>query len=343
MTATAQAPGRDPGRAPATDDRRRQIAAEVRRLHDPRAIHPGADLAWNAVHAASFGLVIVAFHAGAWLAVGVVWVWIAWLNHAALCRLHEAVHGMLARRRGRNEALGVAIGTLAFTPMSVYRDVHRRHHAHLGTREDPEFRPYNDVAAPRAVRLGYAIAELVLGAALTPLLYSLRTARTLRSMPAARRRRLAFEWTLLFVFWVAAFAVAIAAGRIVELTVAFLVPAWLTGVGQTVRKFVEHLGRHGDTIPARTRTVAYRSALGRLLSWTQLHVDHHGTHHRWPRIPWRNLPRATPLLEEIYGVPPFASHGAAIRDMLPALLDPKVGPQWTGDRADPRSSRQRQP
>jgi fatty acid desaturase len=76
-----------------------------------------------------------------------------------------------------------------------------------------------------------------------------------------------------------------------------------------------------------TRTVVYRGWLGRLLSRTQLFVDHHGTHHRWPRIPWFDLPRAT-ALARLHGAEPFATHAAALRDALPHLADPRVGPQW---------------
>ncbi|MFM2159360.1 MAG: hypothetical protein RLZZ124_1834, partial [Cyanobacteriota bacterium] len=50
----------------------------------------------------------------------------------ALTRLHESAHGMLSRSRALNEAQGILIGTLALTPLSVYRFVHARHHACLG-------------------------------------------------------------------------------------------------------------------------------------------------------------------------------------------------------------------
>ena len=55
------------------------------------------------------------------------------MNHAALTEMHEAGHATLwPGRRRLNELHGVAIGTVALIPLSVYRYVHARHHAHLG-------------------------------------------------------------------------------------------------------------------------------------------------------------------------------------------------------------------
>jgi hypothetical protein len=83
---------------------------------------------------------------------------------------------------------------------------------------------------------------------------------------------------------------------------------------------------HGETIASMTRTVVYRERFGRLASASQLHVDHHGTHHRHARIPYYDLPGHT---HAVYGEERlFRSHLEACADMLPHLLDPKVGPQW---------------
>ena len=112
------------------------------------------------------------------------------------------------------------------------------------------------------------------------------------------------------------------------LLVGHIVPAWLTGLAQTLRKFLEHLGRFGHDIPTMGRTVQYRGVLGRLLSRSQLYVDHHGTHHRWPRIPYRNLPAATELMFATSNATPYPHHGKALLEAIRALPDPRVGPQW---------------
>ncbi len=114
------------------------------------------------------------------------------------------------------------------------------------------------------------------------------------------------------------------------LVVGHLVPAWLTGSAQTVRKFTEHLGRSGDDIHGMTRTVAYQGRLGRALSATQLYVDHHATHHRFPAIPCWRLPEATAIVYgELTDEPLYPHHGVALREALGHLRDRRVGPQWS--------------
>ena len=258
------------------------------------------------------------------------WCAIAWLDHAALTRLHEAAHGTLAKPRWLNELVGIFIGTASLTPLSVYRHVHHRHHAHLAGPDDPEFWPYNLPDAPRWIRLTYAWLELAIGWIFTPLLYSVRTARELPSTKPARQRWLIAEWCILLLAWGALLWLVIDLGWWPYFVVGHLAPAWLAGSLQTLRKFTEHLGLAGDTILAMTRTVAYTGRIGRAASKTQLHVEHHGTHHRRARIPWNELPDVTPTVYNTGDEGPlFSNHLAAVCDMLPHLLDPKVGPQWT--------------
>lgn len=307
---------------------RAHVAAELRSLHDMSVVRDGPHVVAALVHVAAIAACIATWQAGWWSATVLLWLLLAWLDHAALVRLHESVHSMLSRSRWRNEAWGLVVGILSLTPPSVYRYVHNRHHAYLGGERDPEFWPYNLPGTPRWRRLAYASAELALGMIVTPALYSWRTWKAWPSHRPALRRRLVLEWLATGVFWTALVALMIPTGWWPLLIVGHVVPAWLAGVGQTLRKFTEHLGREGTDIPAMTRTVVYRGFWGRLASKSQLHVDHHGTHHRWPRIPGRNLPAATELLLATFPARPFSSHFAAVRDVLRHLADPTVGPQW---------------
>jgi fatty acid desaturase len=58
------------------------------------------------------------------------------------------------------------------------------------------------------------------------------------------------------------------------------------------------------------------------------YVDHHGTHHRFAKIPYYNLPQTTPLVYEHETGPMFRSYFAAFLDMVKSLPDPKAGSQW---------------
>jgi len=281
------------------------------------------------MHVALVAAALASWRAGWWPLTAVAWCLIAWMDHAALARLHEAAHGMLSRRRWLNELQGVVIGTVALTPLSVYRSVHARHHAHLGRERDPEFWPYNLPRAARWVRLVYAWSELAAGWLLTPVLYSVRTAASWGSVPRLQRRRLIAEWAVLIVAWGGLLVLVDAKGWWEGFVVTHLVPAWLAGTMQTIRKFTEHLGMFGEGIIAMTRTVAYRGQIGRAASASQLHVEHHATHHRHARIPYYVLPEATDLIDvEGSGGRLFGNHVQALLDMAPHLLDPRVGPQW---------------
>jgi fatty acid desaturase len=174
-------------------DGRADEATVLRALHgDIARVRDLPTLAAGLVHLGLAALCVLAWQAGQVLWLPPLWLAWAWSAHAALARLHEAVHWMLSRSQLRNELHGLAIGTLAWTPLSVYRHVHARHHAHLGRPADPEFRPYSLTGAPLWLRRGYAWAELLGGFVVTPALYTVHSARpggaATRAQAAARGR-----------------------------------------------------------------------------------------------------------------------------------------------------------
>lgn len=293
-------------------------------------------LAAAVLHVAFVVACCVTWSNGSWWLYGSCAVVLAWLAHAALARLHEAVHGMLAKSRALNEISGIAIGTLAATPLSVYRYMHARHHAHLGGLRDPEFWPYSEPTASRARRVTYAWAELIFGWIFTPVLYSMRTARAWDVHGSSMRRRLLQEWTLLAWTWSTVLVLVHVQGWWGCFVAGHLIPAWIAGTLQTLRKFTEHLGLHGETIFSMTRTVPVKTRIRRALSASQLHVDHHAAHHRFPRIPHAALPAATAQLvaEDRDGEwRLYPSYRAAVTDALRHLADPKLGPQWHSSAA----------
>lgn len=314
-----------------TEPSRRPISADgpPTRFETPPRWHEIEHPLTAMLHLGVMAAAIVTWSSGWWPITVVLWGVLAWMNHAALTRLHEAAHGTLSRSRVANEGLGILIGTASGTPLGVYRYVHAMHHAHLGRSRDPEFWPYSLPEISRGIRCLYAWSELLAGWIVTPLLYSVRTALAWPTLSRRRRRGLAAEWLLLVGVWTGLILTIGRLGWWEPFVVGHLVGAWLAGTLQTLRKFVEHLGMTGDTILSMTRTVSYRGGLGRAASRSQLHVDHHGTHHRWARIPFQRLPAATRIA---YGDPSagpvYPTHLHALRHMLPSLVDPRVGPQW---------------
>ena len=114
---------------------------------------------------------------------------------------------------------------------------------------------------------------------------------------------------------------------------------------QTLNKFEQHLGLHGQTVLGLTRTVVDEHPAAELVSAAMLYNDYHGTHHRYAKIPYYQLPHATPyaLSGGPRALPGLPQHRERTLDMLRCLADPKVGPQWLARAScgDPSSPSQR--
>ena len=81
-----------------------------------------------------------------------------------------------------------------------------------------------------------------------------------------------------------------------------------------------------------------------MLSYSMQHVDHHGTHHRYAKIPCYNLPLAT---EFVYRKGTanhliFLTYLSAFWDMVKILGDPKAGSQWLESNSETSGSRAEQ-
>jgi fatty acid desaturase len=251
----------------------------------------------------------------------------AHLGHAVLLSFHEAVHFNLATKRLDNELRGLVLGTLALVPLSVYRHVHRWHHAALSSPQDAELWPYNQPAVPRWLRVLAAGFELTCGLLFTPLLF---VRGVLVDPPAERRvrRRMVFEYLLMAAFWTALLSFVHSGGWWVPFGVAYVVPAILSANLQSWRKFIEHMGLFGDTPTTLSRTIVHESAPGRLLALTMLNVSHHGTHHRFGGVAFEKLPATTRDRLTLEEHRLFATYWQALWAMLPSLADPRVGSQW---------------
>jgi fatty acid desaturase len=114
------------------------------------------------------------------------------------------------------------------------------------------------------------------------------------------------------------------------LLVIYVIPAGLAGFMQSLRKYIEHMGLTGATVLSSTRSVVNPGLLGRLLAFTLFQEPYHGVHHKFARLPYTVLPEFTDDLVPADPAEraPFPTYSHAFFDMLPTLLDPKVGSQW---------------
>ncbi len=260
------------------------------------------------------------------LALAGVILWLAYFQYCWTTIFHEDVHLTLYRARWHNHLNGSIVGTLLLVPFSVYRQVHSRHHARMNTPEDWELWPYDDPQKSLAFRRVFAVLDVLLGAWVDPWIYGrIYWVRHSPLREPGLRRRIAFEYALIVVFWGGLLTLVATFGWWREFLLAYVIPAWLTGVFQTLRKFVDHLGLPAGDAMGGCRTVLSGSLAGRLVDWTSLDISAHGLHHKFPQMPHENLARALPHTAPEVTAPVFSSHLAAFRDMLRSLPRPGVG------------------
>lgn len=291
---------------------------------------------WLALFFGLMAVSLLAWDNGYWPASVVCWLVQAHIGHANLLAFHEASHYLLHRDRRLNELQGLVLGSLILTPLSAYRWVHNKHHAHLGTLRDVELWPFVDPSVPRWKRLLTAFALLFLGFFCTPLVF-LRGVLVADKMPRSTARRLVGEYALCAVTWAVILGAVAYFGVWEWFAVGYFVPSLIAGNMQTLRQYTEHMGLLGHDVPGTTRTVFDPTLAGRVLSATMLHIDLHGPHHLYSKIPHHNLADATPVVyEEELREPKeanvFRSYAGAFWDMVKSLGNPRVGAQWLGEQ-----------
>lgn len=263
-----------------------------------------------------------------WPALLVLWPIVGAMMFVFTLSFHDASHGRMHPVGWANDMFGHMVGTFGWTPLNVYRYAHARHHAQLAREGDPELWPFNSPGVPRVLRVAAAVAEICFGFIYTPLLF-LRSVLVGKLTP--QERRLVIRGYLgCLLFWGAVLAVTYEFGLWRALLVGTIVPMWFSGILQTLNKYEQHLGLHGQTVLGLTRTVVDQSKSAEIISAAMLYNDYHGTHHRYAKIPYYHLPDATPytLAGAREPVPVFPSIVSAFVDMLRCLWNPKAGPQW---------------
>ncbi len=258
---------------------------------------------------------------------------VAHLMHSQLLAFHEAAHGVLCPKRWLNELIGILIGTFHFIGLSLFRAVHHTHHAYLGTEKDEQLWPFVNPRTPRWLRRLAAALELTLGMFFDVVQFwraFLRKGTTVHN-PAVRRRIWA-ETAFTVSFWGLALGAIALWGTGKWLLVLYMIPALVAGSMHSWRKYIEHMGLTGSTVMGLTRTVVPQGRMGRFLAFSMFNIPYHGVHHYYARMPQAFLPRfasvLTPQTPEEQTI--YPTYWSAFWAMLPALADPRVGPQWNG-------------
>ncbi len=245
---------------------------------------------------------------------------------------HDASHGRLHPVHSMNEMFGHILGTVSLIPLNVYRFAHARHHAQLSRPGDPELWPFNNPSVSRPVRILAAFSEIVFALLHTPALF-LRSVFVVKL--SAEEKKMAIRGYIAIVaFWSAVLAVVTTFRLWPQFLILIVVPMAIAATLQTINKFEQHLGLHGETVLGLTRTVIDRHRFAEMVSAALLYTDYHGTHHRYAKIPYYHLPQATPytIANARERCPVFPSLLSATINMVPCLADPKAGPQWNAEK-----------
>lgn len=272
------------------------------------------------------------YHANYWVVVPLVLLG-SHLMHGLLIGLHEASHGLLRKSRLLNEIDGMIIGVLSLTSFSLYRAAHQSHHAHFATVRDEEFWPFVDPSTARWKRVLYAFLELTVGMVFTPFVF-IRT--FFRSGSPIRNKKLRKRIWKEFILIAMAWAVILTAVTFFHVWNYFLlmhlIPAFIAGNLQSMRKYIEHVGLTGESINSATRSIVADNWGGRLVSFTLLHEPLHGIHHRRMSLPHSELPQFIGDLTPSHpdDRPPFPNYTHAFIHLFHCLADPRVGAQWHG-------------
>jgi fatty acid desaturase len=289
-------------------------------------------------------LAFAVYHSNYWVAAPLVLI-SSHLMHGMLIGFHEASHGLLRKNRILNEIDGVLIGILSLMSFSLYRAAHQLHHAYLASERDEELWPFVHPTMPRWMRVGAAVLELTMGLFFTPFLFIrtfLRSGSPIRNKRV--RRRIWIEFAATAAIWVAIFTVIALTHTWKYFLWLHVIPAWLAGNMQSIRKYVEHVGLTGSTANSSTRTIVAEGWASHFINFTLLHEPYHAIHHWRSGLPHPELPRHVSVLEPNIPEerPPFRTFGAAIYDLLINLPDPRVGAQWRGVVAPTRQEMARQ-
>jgi fatty acid desaturase len=309
---------------------RARSRADIARLHVNDARRLLLYVAVTGTLAAVMALAAWTWALGYWPGTLLCWLVAAHLAHNKGLEFHEAAHRTLHVKPFVNEGFGIVFGTIALIPLSVFRFAHAGHHLHLARPDDPELWPFVNPRIGRGARLLAVLVELGMAFVYGPVLYLRAVVVGQRRISRAEGKRMLGGYALCVATWGATLGAVHALGWWQPFVVGYLVPLFLAANLQALRKYVEHVGLFGDTILTATRTVAATGLVGHTFSGSLFHILHHGTHHRYAKVPCYNLPAATPY---VYGqgeptVPVYSSYLHATLDMLRTLGNPRVGRQW---------------
>ena len=221
-----------------------------------------------------FGCIAISLNLNHWLA-WIVSVWAIGLIQFSLAEaiLHEASHYNLFRSRRLHHYLQFLYAWPFLQTMNDYKEEHLRHHKHLMTKKDQTAEDY------KIYGLANKKPNIFFIWFIKPFTF-FPTIHYLCNGNAALDRK---NWMQLILFWAPLIFTCLIFGQIHNLFMYWIVPLlWVYPIFNYWSEIEEHYNTRNGS----------RSNIGKLLNFLTHNEGYHSVHHRYPTIPFYNLPKA---------------------------------------------------
>jgi fatty acid desaturase len=237
------------------------------------------------------GLIPVFNDMSPWLAVLVILPLGITISKMTLL-IHEAVHLNLFKTTLLNVWAGRLGGWYTLVEFAAFQQLHYRHHASVGKDHDPQGRDYGKLENASQRKLAWHLLRALLGWNVVHMLTLIRQRLKMQNKLATT----IIEFCGLFVVQGLFFLIATRGGEHLWLGLIFPVAAATVGLFMSqLRGFCEHVPMPGEHAPMRLRSHV-SNPVERLLIHC-MNYNYHAEHHRFPRIPGRNLPALSAWLK----------------------------------------------
>ena len=207
--------------------------------------------------------------------------------------VHEAVHGTLFKTPAYNRIVGCIGGWWTGVDFFAFEALHSQHHAYVGAENDPQLLDYGALEGASRRKLAWHLFRPLLG-------WNIKHMLTLIQQRLAMERPLLttlVEFIGLITVQSSFFLIATDGGKHLWLGLIFPLSAITVGLFMSqVRGFCEHVPLPGEQAAMRLRSHISNSIERQFLH--HMNYNYHGEHHKFPRIPSRNLPEFSEWLNE---------------------------------------------
>lgn len=269
------------------------------RLILPKQFYQRSDLwgLWNSVRLFGVPLLLICLipvlhDMAPWLALLIIVPLGITISKTTLL-IHEAVHMNLFKTRFLNVCTGRLGGWYTLVEFAAFQQLHRQHHASVGKDHDPQGLDYGKLENASQRKLFWHLFRALLGWNMRHMLTLIRQRMKMQNSLTTT----VIEVSGLLVVQGLFFYIATQGGE--HLWLGLIFPASAATIGlflSQLRGFCEHVPMPGENGLMRLRSHV-STPLERMVIHC-MNYNFHAEHHRFPRVPGRNLPALSAWLKQ---------------------------------------------